>query len=126
MADRMQPIIIKIKGDDTKKDKKRRYTKGLQSIQMSEVALTRGASRLADAVSKGILEYRESRDKSSLKKRNGMLLDYVTNWGKGISKGIRKASGLPYDLSRAISHREFRNGMRFFARTMNNLKYPSR
>lgn len=127
MANTTQPIIVNLKGNGKDKDKKKRkYTKGLQSIQMSEVALTRGANRLADAVSEGIREYRESRDRSSHKKRNGMLVDYVTNVGKGVSKAVRGGSRIPYDLAQAVNHREFQNAIRFIAKTMNNFKYPSR
>jgi len=121
----LPPIVLKIKGGKKNKNKKRKYTKGLQSIQTSEVALTRGANRLAQAVSDGIREYRDSRDKASRKKRDGMIVDYVTNVGQGISKGIRRASRFPYDVSKAISHREFKNATRFIARTMTAFKYPS-
>ena len=114
------PIVIKLKG----KRKKRKYSEGLESIQSSEVALTRGANRLAEAVSEGIREYRVSRDRSSRKKRDGMIVDYVPNVGRGISEGIRRGSRLPLDVARAISHREFRNALKFVARTMNTFKFP--
>ncbi len=119
-----QPIVVNVKEKKTKK-KKRKYSKGIQSIQMSEVALTRGANRLASAVSSGLREYRQRRDKSSLKKRDGMMLNYVPSVGRGISKGIRRASMIPYDLSKAINHREFQNAMRYIARTMTAFKFPS-
>jgi len=125
MPDNTRPIVMNLKGKGGKKDKKRRYTKGLQSIQMSEVALTRGANRLADAVAEGLREYRESRDRSSNKKRNGMLVDYVTNVGRGISKAVRRGSRFPYDLSKAVNHREFKNLMRFVGKSMDDFKYPS-
>jgi len=114
------PIVIKLKG----KKKKRKYTEGLESIESSEVALTRAANRLADAVSQGIRDYRVSRDRSSRNKRDGMLVDYVPNVGRGISEGIRRGSRIPYDVARAINHREFRNALKFVAKTMNTFKFP--
>jgi hypothetical protein len=124
MPENVQPTTIYVK-DEKKTKKKRKYSKGIQSIQMSEVALTRGANRLASAVADGLREYRLSRDKSSLKKRDGMIIDYVPNVGRGISKGIRRASSVSYDLSKAINHREFQNAMRFIAKTMTSFKFPS-
>jgi hypothetical protein len=115
------PIIVKFK---KKKKKKRDYSEGLQSIQMSEVALTRGANRIASAVSKGLGKYRRSRDKSSRRKRDGMVVDYVPNVGKGISKAVRTGSRLPYDLSRAINHREFRNALRAMTDAITLIKFP--
>jgi hypothetical protein len=122
MSDNMQPIVVNAKG---KKKKKRKYTKGIRSIEMSEVALTRGANRLADAVSAGLSEYRRRRDRSSRKKKDGMIVDWVPNIGEGISEGIRRASPVAADLAKAVNHREFRNAMRFIAKTMTSFKYPS-
>jgi hypothetical protein len=117
-----EPVVVK---DGKKKRKGREYSQGLQSIQQSEVALTRGANRFAEAVSQGLREYRRSRDSSSRKKRDGLLIDCVPNIGRGLSRSARVMSDLPYDLSRAISHREFRNGLRFFARTMSMFKFTT-
>ncbi len=114
------PIVVNAR---KKRNKKRRYSQGLQSIQMSEVALTRGANRFADAVSQGLREYRRGRDRSSNRKKDGMVVDYVPNVGRGISEAIRVASPIPLDIARAVNHREFRAGVKFVTRLLTGIKF---
>jgi hypothetical protein len=119
------PLIIDLTDRDRdKKNKRRKYSKGLRSMQSSEVALSRAANRLASAVADGISEYRRRRDRDSLKRRDGLILSYLPSLGRGVSRVVREASDVPYDLSRAIDHREFRNALRCFNRSMRDFKYP--
>jgi len=114
------PIVVKPR---KKKNKKRQYSRGLQSIEMTEVGLTRAANRFADAVADGLREYRRSRDRSSRRKTDGMLVDYVPNVGRGLSESIRVASLIPYDFARAINHREFQGGVRFVTQLLTGIKF---
>jgi hypothetical protein len=116
------PIVVNVRKKRNKK-KKREFSRGLQSIQETEVGLTRAANRLADAVADGLREYRRSRDRSSKRKSDGIVVDYVPNVARGLSETIRVASLIPYDLAQAVNHREFRGGVRYVTQLLTGIKF---
>src|SRR5689334_4274101 len=82
------------------KKKKKKYSRGLKFPQKAEVQLTRGAHRLARAVEEGLGLWRERRDGSARKKRNGALRDAVKNYGKAVTKFHKVAAKLPEDVTK--------------------------
>jgi hypothetical protein len=86
-----------------KKKKKRRYSRGLGTLQH----LVRGVSRSAETVTEGVArvfsEYNERSDKSSRRKRDGALRDGIENWTKALSKGIQIAGDAPYKFVKEIN-----------------------
>jgi hypothetical protein len=118
-------IVIDLRKKNKSKRKGRRYSEGIQSLEMSEAALTRAAERFSTAISEGLREYRRSRDRSSTAKEDGIIVDCVPNIGRGISEGMRVASSIPYDLARAINHREFEGGVRYVNRMLTSIKFTN-
>jgi len=90
----------------TKDKKKRRYSKNLKTMQEFERGFARAGDRVADAVAKGMERYRERSKESARKRKDGALVDFVSNLGKAAGKTARIASRAPNDfLKRANSKR---------------------
>ena len=85
------------------KKKKRRYSRGLGTLQH----LVRGATRSAETVTSGVArvfsEYNERSDKSARRKRDGALRDGIENWTKAFSKGLQVAGDAPYKFVKEIN-----------------------
>ena len=98
------------------KKKKRRYSRGLGTLQH----LVRGAALSAETVTAGIArvfsEYNERSDKSALRKRDGALRDGIENWTKALSKGMQVAGDAPYkfvkEVTRGPGSKQVRDGIR--------------
>ena len=97
--ERIRPIVLSLK---KKKKRKRRYSKGLKEIQRMERHLTRSAHRMARATEKGITTYRKLSIKSASQKKDGAILDFIPNSGIALSRSLRIASTIPYDISQAM------------------------
>ena len=97
--ERIRPIVLSLKN---KKKRKRRYSKGLKEIQRMERHLTRSAHRMARATEKGITTYRKLSTKSARQKKDGAILDFIPNSGIALSRSLRIASTIPYDISQAM------------------------
>jgi hypothetical protein len=94
--DLTKPIVI-----NTKKKKKRRYSRGLKGLQIAGRRSSKVSSRMMRSVSKGFDTFRKANDKSSRKKRDGALLDFNRNVAKGLSRSLRESSRIPFDLAKA-------------------------
>ena len=97
---------------ETRKKKKRKYSRGTRSIQELERGTTRAAREISKAVARGFSVYQRRRDKSSRKRRDGALRDVVENVGKAASKGFKAGSDAPYEFAKAISTRRFSKQVR--------------
>ncbi len=102
-----KPIVI-----DTKKKKKRKYSRGLKGLQVSARRMSKVSNDVTRSVAKGIRAYLKASDKSAKKKRDGALRDMGLNVAKGISKSLRASSDLPSDLAKALDTRGLRRSRR--------------
>lgn len=98
-----QPIIYEKRTKKGKKKKK--YSRGLKEPQREERRVSRAAERLAKAVVDGLSEYRDRRDKSARRKRDGAIKDAVRNAGRGLEEAISTAAKVPTDLTRGLKTR---------------------
>ncbi len=98
------PIVINRK----KKKKKRKYSSGLKDIQLMERDITKVTHQAVRSLDDGLVAYQKARNKSAKKKRDGAIVDFVPNMGKGVSKTLRTASPIPYDLAKASSKTAWR------------------
>lgn len=105
--ERLRPIVI-----NTKKKKKRKYSRGLKDIQVAGRRIAKISDDMARSTSKGIQAYRKASNKSAGKKRDGMLKDLGVNLGKAISKSLRASSDLPGDIAKAFDTRGTRRQIR--------------
>lgn len=91
--DLTQPLVIEIK-----KKKKRKYSRGLEDMQVAGQRTSKIAARVIRSVSKGYDKFLEATDESALKRRDGALLDLDRNLAKGLSRSLKSASDIPLDL----------------------------
>jgi hypothetical protein len=92
-----------IKVTEVPSKKKRRYSRGLGTLQH----LVRGAARSAETVTAGVARvfstYNERSDKSARRKRDGALRDGIENWTKAFSKGLQVAGDAPYKFVKEVN-----------------------
>lgn len=93
-----RPVIYERKR--SKGRKKKKYTRGSKDVQYLEEDASRAVNRLANSVADGIGKYRERRDNSARKKKDGALKDALRNTGRGLTKALDKAARAPSDLTR--------------------------
>jgi hypothetical protein len=99
-----------------KRQRKRRYSRGLKNPQRISRRLTRASHKLVRAVSSGISTYRDREDRSSRRKRDGAIKDALKNWARAMGKTMRKSSNVPYDVARAFDTKANRRGVRAVVR----------
>lgn len=105
-----RPIVYEVTKGKKRKGKKK-YSRGLKDPQKLERDGSRAAERVADAVADGIAEYRDSRDKSARRKRDGAIKDVVRNVGRGLSEALDTGSRAPSDLTRRATAKRLRRMM---------------
>src|SRR5262245_26223267 len=86
----------------TTRRKKRKVSRDLGAVQEAERAASKAAHRVAHAVEKGVAAYREERDRSARKKRDGALRDLAANAAHGVAETLREAAKAPADLAGAL------------------------
>jgi len=91
-----QPIVIRLK------KKKRRYSSSLKTIQRRMRSSTKVTDRVLDAISSGLGKYRKRADRSSKKKKDGILKDFVNNSAAGLGATLRKSSKLPELIAKSM------------------------
>ncbi|MBC8504092.1 MAG: hypothetical protein H8D34_04505 [Chloroflexi bacterium] len=120
-----EPIVLSLKKKKGKK--KRRYSKGLEEAQQMERHLTRSTHRMARAVEEGLSTYRKRSSKSARNKQDGAIRDFIPNSGLAISRGMKEASAIPYDLARAMntqsSRKRLRRQLRSASRTLRRWRW---
>jgi hypothetical protein len=99
-----QPIVYERK-KRKKGKRKKKYSRGLKEPQRLERGVSRAAERIARAVANGFSEYRDRRDWSARRKRDGAIRDAVRNVGRGLEEAISTAARVPTDLTRRVSVR---------------------
>ena len=114
-----KPIVLSLK---SKKKRKKRTSKGLAEVQNIERHLTRASHSMARALEKGTADYRKNSRKSGRKKKDGVLRDFIPNSGLALSRAIKEASPIPYELSRAVntkkSQRRLKRQLRQVSRSL--------
>lgn len=108
-----KPVILKLKKE--KKKKKRRYSTGLKDVVQRARRLSNARLKMRKAMVKGSLAFRKRSKKSAKKKRDGAVRDLLPNAGWALSRTMRSASGVPYDVSKALDtsgSRRRRSGLR--------------
>jgi len=104
------PIVIRL--DNKKKNKKRRYTRGMRTMQEFELGFTRSTERIGKAVSRGLSVYRRRRNKSSRNRRDGAIRDGIENVSRAVGRALRTGSDAPYQFAKAINSRRFSKQIR--------------
>lgn len=121
-----RPIVLeyrkrkqKIEGRDA--EGKERYSPRLADIQRAEGAVMRVTQKAAKALAKGIDTYEHERQRSSEKKRDGSIEDFVVNSAKAASASLKEASDIPVDLAESVNRRSYRKRPRKSPRMVSRL-----
>lgn len=112
---RHRPIVIRVKG---KKGKKRRYSKGTKDFQVGARRMTRVGDRLTNAIADGFHEYRRRSEKSSRRRKDGVLRDILKNTAWGASKTLRRSNKVPVLLAKTVRGKQVRRNVRRMARML--------
>ena len=79
------PIVL-----EKKKKRIKRYSRGLEDIQIVERHMTRATRRAVRSIEKGLSTYQRSRNTSARKIRDGAIVDFVPNVAKGMGRTVRR------------------------------------
>lgn len=92
--------------------KKRKYSRGMRSVQEFERGASRAAREISKAVAKGLTSYTKRSAASSRKRRDGAVRDMLENVAKGLGRGMKAGSDAPYQLVKAVNSRRFSKQVR--------------
>ncbi|MBC8506557.1 MAG: hypothetical protein ISR58_02470 [Anaerolineales bacterium] len=120
-----KPIVLTL--EKKKSKKKRRYSKGFEEAQRMERHLTRSTHRMARAVEEGLSTYRKRSSQSARKKQDGAIRDFLPNSGLAMTRAMKEASPIPYDMARAMntpeSRKRLRRQLRSVSRTLRRWRW---
>lgn len=113
----VQPIVLEYKGRKKKNASKsdesqKKYSDGLEDVQVLEGDMIRVAQRVAKAASKGIDTYEQERQRSAKEKTDGAIEDFFNNSAKATSAYLKEASEIPLDLAESINTESYRKRLR--------------
>ena len=113
----MKPIVLEYKNRKKKKSKadddaSKKYSEGLEDVQVLEGDVIRIVQRAAKAASKGIDTYEHERRKSAQEKTDGAIEDFFNNSAKATSAYLKEASEIPVDIAESINTESYRKRLR--------------
>jgi hypothetical protein len=118
----IKPIVLEYQERKTKKDSqaanesKKKYSDGLEDVQVLEGDAMRVAQRAVKALSKGIDTYEQERKKSADEKTDGAIEDFFHNSAKATSAYLKEASEIPVDVVEAMNKDSYRKRLRKYMR----------
>jgi hypothetical protein len=107
------PIVLERKKTGGK-GKRRRYTRGTGGLQRLTLGLAKGAYRVADSFADGLDTFSKQSNKSSKRRRDGLIRDSLRNASSGIADGLAELGRAPGDVARKIRTRDVWRTFRFF------------
>ena len=99
-----------------KRKKKRGSSKTSRRLEDIENRMSKSLRRVSKAVDRGVKTYREKRDRSERRRRDGALVDSYENAAVGVSEAISNSSPVLTDIAKAINTRRRRKEIRRFVR----------
>ena len=117
LQDEMKPIVLdyrkrKKKTRAEENDEPKKYSEGLEDIQVLEGDMVRVAKRAAKAASKGLDTYDQERQRSAKEKTDGAIEDFFNNSAKATSSFLKEASEIPIDVAEAMNTESYRKRLR--------------
>ena len=112
-----RPIVLEYKKRKKKKsastkERKEKYTRGLQDIQRLEGDVLKVTQKATRALSKGVDTYEEERQKSAKDKKDGAIEDFFHNSAKAASTYLKEASDIPVDIADSVNKKSYRKRLR--------------
>jgi len=96
------PIVFHSKRRDDD-DKSRKYSRGTKTTQRLSLGISKAAYRTAKSISSGLSTFSDESDKSSRKRKDGMVRDSLRNASKGFEDGLNELGKAPDEIARRIS-----------------------
>jgi len=113
----MQPIVLEYKGHKKKSkaqpdETPKKYSEGLEDVQVLEGNMVRIAQRAAKAASKGLDTYEQERQRSAQEKTDGAIEEFFNNSAKATSAYMKEVSDIPIDVVESINTESYRKQLR--------------
>lgn len=99
-----------------RRKKKRGSSKKSRRLEDIENRVSKSLRRVTKAVDRGVRTYRDKRDKSERRRRDGALVDSYENAAVGVSEAIADSSPVLTDIAKAINTRRRRKEIRRLVR----------
>jgi len=109
------------KGGTTQRRKKRGSSKASRRLIDVENRVSKSLHRVTKAVNRGVTTYRDKRDKSERRRRDGALVDFYENAAVGLSEAIAESSPVLTDVAKALNTRGRR---KLFRRLIRSFPVP--
>ena len=103
------PVVVVYKA---KKGKKRGSSQASRRLEDIEDRVSKSMRRVSKAVNRGVGTYRDKRDKSARKRRDGALLDSYENAAVGVSEALADSSPVLSDIAKAVNTKRLRKRLR--------------
>lgn len=101
-----------------RKKKKRGSSRSSRRLTDIENRASKALRRVSKAVDKGVKTYRDQRDKSQRKRRDGALVDSYQNAAVGAAEAIAQSSPVLTDFAKAVNTRRRRKSIRRLVRSL--------
>ena len=105
-------VYISVDGPRRRKKKKRGSSKSSRRLIDIENRASKSMRRVSKAVDRGVKTYREQRDKSERRRRDGTLVDSYQNASVGIAETIAESAPVLTDFAKALNTRRRRKQIR--------------
>jgi hypothetical protein len=104
------PIVLT---RNTRKRRRKRYTKGTRGQQRFILGLSEAAYRLTNSLSKGFDTFNDRSKRSRWRKRDGLERDFFRNASRGVNDAFNELGRAPGELARRVSTRRVAKTFRF-------------
>jgi hypothetical protein len=115
-SDTVQGETTVIVVEPRKRKKKRGSSRTSRRLEDIENRVSKSLRRVSKAVDRGVRTYRDKRDKSERRRRDGAIVDSYENAAVGISEAIADSSPVLTDIAKAINTRRRRKEIRRLVR----------
>lgn len=102
------PVVYKLKT----RRKKKGSSKASRRLADIENRITKSIRRVSRGVKNGVDEYRDKRDRSQRKRRDGAVLDFCENTARGAARAISESSPVLTDIAKALNTKRLRKQIR--------------
>jgi hypothetical protein len=109
---------VYISVDEPRRKKKRGSSRSSRRLTDIENRASKALRRVSKAVDKGVKTYRDKRDKSQRKTRDGALVDSYENAAVGIAEAVAQSSPVLTDFAKAVNTRRRRKEVRRLVRAL--------
>ena len=108
------PIVFDTKQRDGKNET-RKYSRGSKATQKLSLGISKAAYRTVNSFAAGLSTFSDESDKSSRKRRDGMVRDSLRNASKAFEDGLNELGKAPDEIARRISGKTVTRVFRAFS-----------